>query len=606
MTFNFSLHQKLLLLVAVPLGGALIFSGIQAGRHLLALRELHRAGAAVDFAADLGGFRQAVLDERREISDLAQDAGQLSAYRECIARTTAAASRIRARLAAGATVFERPAIRDAGSALLVAHDRLAEARAFFAGPPVDDAHATEARAFYGRYLDLSEEVLTLVGLVASESDSAPIHTRLEQLAGFGRLANAAEDERMLANAGFATERLNVAAMDRLLNAISQRKYYESNAVLLAPREQSAFWQSLLADPVYTRVGVLLTQIGGETVAEPRPFPQNLKAEWLTASSGRNRLLDAAEPQLLAELRTIVAGREVVTRHELSQVGFSALALVVVTVGAALWLLRGVERKLRTAHRGLANGVGAIGRAVAASTEAAQRLAEGAGKEAAGLEQTGAALEALTAVNQKNVGVAKKTVDQMAETGAVVCDSRDTMQTLADTMRKISESSNATFKIVKTINEIAFQTSILALNASIEAARAGAAGTGFAVVADEVRNLAKRAAVATAETGRLVDEARAAIQSGAGLSAEVLGALRDVAANATKSGELMRNVHLASEQMLQNMEHINASNRSLGTVTQQNATIADHNKATASAIALESARLQETIRGLEHLLAGAVA
>jgi methyl-accepting chemotaxis protein len=68
---------------------------------------------------------------------------------------------------------------------------------------------------------------------------------------------------------------------------------------------------------------------------------------------------------------------------------------------------------------------------------------------------------------------------------------------------------------------------------------------------------------------------------------------------------MRNVHLASEQMLHNMEHISASNRSLGAVTQQNASIAGHNKTTAGAIAQETTRLQETVRGLELLLAGTV-
>src|SRR6185369_2402275 len=106
------------------------------------------------------------------------------------------------------------------------------------------------------------------------------------------------------------------------------------------------------------------------------------------------------------------------------------------------------------------------------------------------------------------------------------------------------------------------------NASIEAARAGAAGTGFTVVAEEVRNLAKRAAEATAETSRLVEEARLAIQSGAGLSDEVLGVLREISANASESGTLMKNIHHSSEQMLQNMQHINSSNRSLTTVTER--------------------------------------
>jgi methyl-accepting chemotaxis protein len=239
--------------------------------------------------------------------------------------------------------------------------------------------------------------------------------------------------------------------------------------------------------------------------------------------------------------------------------------------------------------------------VAAAGEAAQRLAAGATKEAADIAQTGAALEGLTVVNQKNVASARQAAEQMSAAGALVRESHDAMKTLAETMAKISESSRATFRIVKTIEQIAFQTSILALNASIEAARAGAAGTGFAVVAEEVRNLAKRAAEATAETSRLVEEARQAIQSGAGLSDEVLGVLRGISTNASESGELMKSIHNSSEQMLQNMQHINSSSRSLASVTEKNALIADQNTASAAAITAETSRLEGTIYSLENLL-----
>lgn len=488
---------------------------------------------------------------------------------------------------------------EAVAELIATQERLADARDTFmrAGTAVPE----EARAAYERYVDAADQLLAVMNFVAMESDSTPIRSRMEQLVGFGRVANAAESERMLVNQGFAVERPTVAATNRILNSTSERRYHESNAVQMAPRDQHGYWKALFADPAYVRANSLPGTIAGETQAETQPFKRELLSEWTAASRDRDQLLDQVQPHLFAELREFLSARKQEVRVGLQRAAVPAAILSLVTLGVAFFRVRRIERRMRGAHHGLAAGVEAIARSVAAAGEAAQRLAGGATKEAADIAQTGAALEGLTEVNQKNVASAQQAVAQMDGAGTLIRDSHDAMKTLAETMAKISESSRATFRIVKTIDEIAFQTSILALNASIEAARAGAAGTGFMVVAEEVRNLAKRAAEATAETRRLMEEARQAIQSGAGLSEEVLRVLHDISANAAASGELMKSIHHSSEQMLQNMQHINTSNRSLASVTEKNAAIADENTASAATITDETGRLAGTIRGLERLL-----
>ncbi|MDE7398702.1 MAG: hypothetical protein K2N06_04150 [Oscillospiraceae bacterium] len=107
----------------------------------------------------------------------------------------------------------------------------------------------------------------------------------------------------------------------------------------------------------------------------------------------------------------------------------------------------------------------------------------------------------------------------------VNDSNKTMQELVEIMNSISHSAEEIVKINATIEDIAFQTNILALNASIEAARAGTAGKGFAVVAEEVRNLAAKSSEASSSTSKLIGHTVKAIESGtqaANSAAEMLG------------------------------------------------------------------------------------
>ncbi len=96
----------------------------------------------------------------------------------------------------------------------------------------------------------------------------------------------------------------------------------------------------------------------------------------------------------------------------------------------------------------------------------------------------------------------------------------TVQTLNESMENITKSMEKTTVIIKTIDEIAFQTNILAVNASVEAARAGQAGLGFAVVADEVRRLAMKTTEAARETGEILDQSKKMVFGGLKVTEEV--------------------------------------------------------------------------------------
>ena len=104
-----------------------------------------------------------------------------------------------------------------------------------------------------------------------------------------------------------------------------------------------------------------------------------------------------------------------------------------------------------------------------------------------------------------------------------------MDALSNAMDGISANALKITQIAKAIEDIAFQTGILAINASVEAARAGDAGKGFAVVADEVRQLAAKSSEAAQSAADMVSSTRAIIQAGVERTADTAGSLQNISA-----------------------------------------------------------------------------
>ena len=143
---------------------------------------------------------------------------------------------------------------------------------------------------------------------------------------------------------------------------------------------------------------------------------------------------------------------------------------------------------------LSDVAGATNQVAAAATQissGSQSLAEGSSEQASSLEEVSASLQELASMTRQNAANAQEARGLAESTRTSTTQGVEQMHRLSGAIEKIKQSSDATAKIVKTIDEIAFQTNLLALNAAVEAARAGDAGKGFAVVAEEVRNLALR-------------------------------------------------------------------------------------------------------------------
>jgi len=198
------------------------------------------------------------------------------------------------------------------------------------------------------------------------------------------------------------------------------------------------------------------------------------------------------------------------------------------------------------------------------------LSDAATNQAASLEETAAALEELTTNLQQNTQM----TTEMANYGSKVKHSVSSGEELANktvnAMEEINEQTSAITDAITVIDQIAFQTNILSLNAAVEAATAGEAGKGFAVVAQEVRNLASRSAEAAKEIKGIVENAQAKTNYGKQIASEMIDGYHELNINSTKTIELIENVTTASKQQEQGIILINDAVNQLDQITQINA------------------------------------
>ena len=201
------------------------------------------------------------------------------------------------------------------------------------------------------------------------------------------------------------------------------------------------------------------------------------------------------------------------------------------------------------------------------------LNKNSNEAAAALEETAAALEEITSAISSNTD----NIIQMSRLASNVTNSVSIGEKLAnettDAMNEIDEEVNAINEAISVIDQIAFQTNILSLNAAVEAATAGEAGKGFAVVAQEVRNLASRSAEAANEIKSLVETATKKADQGKRISEDMIKGYKALNENILKTIDLIKGVESSSKEQLSGIEQINMAVASLDQQTQENAQIA---------------------------------
>ena len=224
------------------------------------------------------------------------------------------------------------------------------------------------------------------------------------------------------------------------------------------------------------------------------------------------------------------------------------------------------------------------------------MAAGASEQSAQTYEVVSSIEEMTSTitdSTKNATIAATKAQSAGDTarngGNVVEQTIDGINRIADvvissahTIEELGKSSDQIGEIIQVINEIADQTNLLALNAAIEAARAGEHGRGFAVVADEVRKLAERTTSATNEITSMIqriqedtsgavvaiEKGKAEVENGKSLAGDARIALNEIIANTDEVASLINHLAAASEQQNATSQQISTNVELINNVTQQ--------------------------------------
>jgi methyl-accepting chemotaxis protein len=232
------------------------------------------------------------------------------------------------------------------------------------------------------------------------------------------------------------------------------------------------------------------------------------------------------------------------------------------------------------------------------SDASQMLSQGASQQANSVEKLSDSIFKIaqsvnhTAANAANANQFSLSASKEVERG------NSLMKEMIRAIQDISEASGKIGKVIKTIEEIAFQTNILALNAAVEAEHAGSAGKGFTVVADEVRSLAGKSAEAAKDTTCLIESSTQRVENGTKIAGETAESLHSIFESVKKTTSLIHEISKASSAEASSINQITEHVNQISSVVQTNSAASEESAATSEELSSQAQLLKQALLQLK--------
>lgn len=309
------------------------------------------------------------------------------------------------------------------------------------------------------------------------------------------------------------------------------------------------------------------------------------ADWIIASG--SYLSDFTKP--LIKIRNII-------------IIFTAIFLSL-GVFLSFYFALSISKPINQYMNDFSNGFHIVTNASSQLSTSSRQISEGATEQASNIEEISSNLEEISTITRNNTNSAENVNNKMTTSKKFSKEVSQSMMELVIAIKEIKASSIKTAEIIKVIDEIAFQTNLLALNAAVEAARAGEAGKGFAVVADEVRSLAQRSAEASKNTNTLIEESKRNSTNGEQMVENVKEKIDHMTESIAEAAQIIHEIASSSIEQTEGIEQINEAVSQINTVIQNNAANAEETAAVSLSLQQKTNTLNGVIDDLDNTING---